>query len=123
MTIEWSRQVSYSRLILKETKIISFVCPIGIMAPLYKYFDCVITMEGEEMLKQTEKAGKKLNAYKLHREKKMYCVDLYLCKISYAPCRVGFKLTDSVDFHIFPLYIISCWLGRVELSSHYLVPN
>ena len=53
----------------------------------------------------------------------MYFVDLYLCKISYAPCRVGFKLTDSVDSHIFPLYIISCWLDRVELSSQYLVLN
>lgn len=102
---------------MKETKIIWFVCPIGVMVAFHKYVGCVITMEEEEMLKQKEKTGTKLNAYKLYIKKKMYCVDLYLCKMFYALCRVGFKFPYSFDFHIFPLYIIGGCLDRVELGS------
>lgn len=70
MTIEWSRQGSYSHLIPTETKIISFVSHIGGMDAFHKYTGWVIAMEGEEMLKQNKKTGKKLNAYKLYMKRR-----------------------------------------------------
>lgn len=54
------------------------------------------------MLKQKKKAGTKLKAYSLYKKKKIHCDDLFLCKMSY----VGFKFTDSIDFNVFPLYVI-----------------
>lgn len=62
-------------------------------------------MEREEMLKQKKKAGTKLKAYSLYKKKKIHCDDLFLCKISYVSCKVGFKFTDSIDFNVFPLYV------------------
>jgi len=43
------------------------------MAALYKYIGCVITREGEEMLKLKGKAGTKLNVCNICKEENVLC--------------------------------------------------
>lgn len=46
----------------------------------------------------------------------MCCGDLFLSKMSYVSCKMGFKFTDSIDFRVFAPYAVGSWFDRVESS-------